>query len=75
MTTLLNFITPLIRSTMFFIVCFSLPAFSQTKNYASVNGLKMYYEIHGTGQPLLLFHGGLVSTGMFVAYLDSFAKK
>ncbi|WP_020386225.1 alpha/beta fold hydrolase [Kribbella catacumbae] len=28
--------------------------------YASVNGLEMYYEIHGTGgTPLLLLHGGL----------------
>src|SRR4051812_26686319 len=26
--------------------------------YADVNGLKMYYEIHGTGQPLVLIHGG-----------------
>ena len=26
--------------------------------YADVNGLKMYYEIHGTGQPLVLLHGG-----------------
>jgi pimeloyl-ACP methyl ester carboxylesterase len=26
-------------------------------NYASVNGLKMYYEIHGTGRPLVLLHG------------------
>ena len=26
--------------------------------YASVNGLKMYYEIHGTGAPLVLIHGG-----------------
>jgi pimeloyl-ACP methyl ester carboxylesterase len=26
--------------------------------YASVNGLKMYYEIHGTGYPLVLIHGG-----------------
>src|SRR5215468_9392475 len=25
--------------------------------YAEVNGLKMYYEIHGSGQPLLLLHG------------------
>ena len=25
--------------------------------YASVNGLKMYYETHGTGQPLVLLHG------------------
>ena len=26
--------------------------------YASVNGIKMYYEIHGAGQPLVLIHGG-----------------
>ncbi len=26
--------------------------------YASVNGLKMYYEIHGEGAPLVLIHGG-----------------
>jgi pimeloyl-ACP methyl ester carboxylesterase len=26
--------------------------------YASVNGLKMYYEIHGEGMPLVLIHGG-----------------
>ena len=26
--------------------------------YAAVNGLHMYYEIHGAGQPLLLLHGG-----------------
>ncbi|HEV8650644.1 MAG TPA: alpha/beta hydrolase [Actinomycetes bacterium] len=27
--------------------------------YASVNGLKMYYEIHGSGRPLVLLHGSL----------------
>lgn len=26
--------------------------------YADVNGLKMYYEIHGEGFPLVLIHGG-----------------
>jgi pimeloyl-ACP methyl ester carboxylesterase len=34
---------------------------AQTKQigqYANVNGIKMYYEIHGTGQPLILLHGG-----------------
>ncbi len=25
--------------------------------YAAVNGLRMYYEIHGTGRPLVLLHG------------------
>ncbi len=28
------------------------------KSYASVNGLEMYYEIHGNGYPLVLIHGG-----------------
>jgi pimeloyl-ACP methyl ester carboxylesterase len=26
--------------------------------YADVNGIRMYYEVHGTGQPLVLIHGG-----------------
>ena len=31
--------------------------------YVDVNGLHMYYEIHGTGQPLALLHGGMSATG------------
>ena len=27
--------------------------------YAPINGLDMYYEIHGTGQPVVLLHGAL----------------
>ena len=30
---------------------------------ASVNGLDMYYEVHGEGQPLVLLHGALSATG------------
>ncbi len=26
--------------------------------YAAVNGLRMYYEVHGRGRPLVLLHGG-----------------
>jgi len=29
-----------------------------TGKYADVNGLKMYYEVHGNGFPLVLIHGG-----------------
>lgn len=29
-----------------------------SSGYALVNGLNMYYEIHGTGKPLVLIHGG-----------------
>src|SRR3954471_333292 len=29
--------------------------------YASVNGLQLYYEVHGDGRPLVLLHGGLMT--------------
>jgi len=35
----------------------SLDTTAKTSGYAPVNGLKMYYEIYGSGQPLLLLHG------------------
>jgi pimeloyl-ACP methyl ester carboxylesterase len=43
--------------------------------YASVNGLNMYYEIHGTGQPLVLLHGAFSAIGTsFGKLLPSLAK-
>lgn len=41
--------------------------------YAEVNGLKMYYEIHGRGEPLLLLHGGVVGILMFGPTLPALA--
>jgi len=29
----------------------------------AVNGLEMYYEIHGEGQPLILLHGAFSAIG------------
>ena len=29
--------------------------------YAPVNGLQLYYEIHGSGRPIVLLHGGLLT--------------
>src|SRR5687767_13396415 len=28
-----------------------------TNGYAEVNGLRMYFEVHGSGRPLVLLHG------------------
>jgi pimeloyl-ACP methyl ester carboxylesterase len=39
---------------------------SAKSGYAPVNGLKLYYEIHGSGEPLILLHGGLGAGDMFV---------
>src|SRR2546422_7004503 len=43
-------------------------------HYADVNGIKLYYEIHGTGQPLILLHGGLGATSMFGPNLPALAE-
>ena len=40
--------------------------------YATANGIKYYYEISGKGEPLLLLHGGLGSSGMFAPILPAF---
>jgi len=32
-----------------------------TGRYASVNGLKIYYEVHGAGPPLVLLHGAFLT--------------
>ena len=43
--------------------------------YVAVNGLKMYYEVHGTGQPLVLLHGAFSAIGTsFGALLPDLAK-
>jgi pimeloyl-ACP methyl ester carboxylesterase len=42
--------------------------------YADVNGIKLYYEIHGTGEPLILLHGGLGAISMFGPNLPALAE-
>src|SRR5438552_894247 len=43
-------------------------------SYAPVNGLEMYYEVHGTGKPLVLLHGGLGTVDMFAQLLPALAE-
>jgi pimeloyl-ACP methyl ester carboxylesterase len=43
-------------------------------SYADVNGIWMYYEEHGSGQPLVLLHGGYGTGQMFAAILPSLAS-
>jgi pimeloyl-ACP methyl ester carboxylesterase len=39
-----------------------MPAFAEdSSGYAPINGLDMYYEIHGEGDPLVLIHGAYMS--------------
>jgi pimeloyl-ACP methyl ester carboxylesterase len=45
-----------------------------TGNHARVNGLDLYYEIHGDGEPLILLHGGVGAIEMFGEVLRLLAE-
>ena len=43
--------------------------------YAPINGLKMYYEIHGSGEPLVLLHGAFMAiTDDWRQWINELAK-
>ncbi|ABP55798.1 alpha/beta fold hydrolase [Salinispora tropica] len=44
-------------------------------SYAEVSGLRMWYEWHGTGRPLVLLHGGFGSTDMFAPLLPALTER
>ena len=58
-----------IVSAIIILLLFSLHSFSQQikpneTGYAPVNGIKMYYEVYGEGEPLILLHGAFYTIEM-----------
>jgi pimeloyl-ACP methyl ester carboxylesterase len=49
----------LVALTAILAIAPAVPVSAAEGSYASVNGLKMYYELQGSGRPLVLLHGGL----------------
>lgn len=47
---------------------------SSRTGYAPVNGLNMYYEIHGEGQPLVVIHGSFMTIEVMGALIPELAK-
>jgi pimeloyl-ACP methyl ester carboxylesterase len=47
---------------------------SEAGNYALVNGIKLYYESYGKGQPLILLHGNGGSINAFKNQIPFFEK-
>src|SRR5262245_56349299 len=43
--------------------------------YASVNGVKMYYEVHGSGEPVVLLHGAFMTiTNNWTGWIGELSK-
>lgn len=44
------------------------------KGFAPINGLDLYYEIHGSGEPLVMLHGGIGASEMLGPNLEALAR-
>ncbi len=69
---------PVLTLSMLLTMLLSAATFAQQKpvtGYAPVNGLKMYYEIHGSGEPVVLVHGAFMAiSGDWVDWVNELAK-
>ena len=82
MTKIMNW-NPNMKTTAFFfsvLMTMLLPGIASgqqkpTTGYAPVNGLKMYYEIHGSGDPVVLLHGSFMTiTNNWTGWIGELSK-
>lgn len=77
----MNFTLPLARRLALAgaLACFALTsagaANAHGAHYVKVNGIRMYYELHGAGAPLLLIHGGAGNGMQFSKQLPAFSPR
>lgn len=48
---------------------------AESNGIAEINGVELYYEVHGDGPPLIMLHGGVIPSEMFGAPLTEMAKR
>ena len=45
-----------------------------TATHIEANGLRVYYEVHGEGEPLVLLHGGTATSQSWASHLPAFTE-
>src|SRR6266542_4727161 len=48
---------------------------SMTGQAENINGMRMYYEVHGQGEPLVLLHGFTGSGGDWAPFVNGWAAE
>lgn len=64
----------LVLSTQFVFGMNNLSNNPKIEGFADVNGTRLYYEVAGTGQPVVFIHGFSLDTRMWDEQFDEFAK-
>src|SRR5262245_36860598 len=68
------------KTTAFFLLTMLVPVVvsaqqKPTTGYAPVNGLKMYYEVHGSGDPVVLLHGSFMAIPLnWTGWIEELSK-
>ncbi len=47
---------------------------AQEGNFANVNGVKIYYEVHGEGEPLVMLHGFTLNHTIWDQFVEDFSE-
>lgn len=47
---------------------------AQKGSFVETNGVKIYYEVHGEGEPLLLLHGFTISGKSWAPWIEDLSK-
>ncbi len=69
----------MMRMTTFLVMTMAITNLSAqqgpTTGYAPVNGLRMYYEVRGSGEPVVLLHGAFMTIpGNWAGWIDELSK-
>jgi pimeloyl-ACP methyl ester carboxylesterase len=69
----------LMKTTLFLTILLTMPVLSSAQQkpvtgYAPVNGLKMYYETHGSGEPVVMLHGAFMSITGWTDWVNELSK-
>src|SRR5271154_1349345 len=63
------------KTIAFVLTMFASAQQTPTTGYAPVNGLKMYYEVHGSGDPVVLLHGAFMTiTNNWTGWIGELSK-
>lgn len=69
----------MMRTTAFLVMTMAITNLSAqqgpTTGYAPVNGIRMYYEVRGSGEPVVLLHGAFMTIpGNWAGWIDELSK-